>query len=40
MTEETVPDSTVAEAQAEELPEAAAEPAEEAPAEETTEDKA
>jgi large subunit ribosomal protein L17 len=40
MTEETVPDSTVAEAQAEELPEAAAEPTEEAPAEETTEDKA
>ena len=43
LTEETVPDSTVAEAQAEELPEAAAETdetAEEAPAEETTEDKA
>ena len=43
LTEATVPDSTVAEAQAEELPEAAAETdetAEEAPAEETTEDKA
>src|SRR5215218_7659071 len=40
MTEETVPDSTVAEAQAEGLPEADVEATEEAPAEESTEDKA